>query len=114
VHTDVGGGYAEQALSDIPLIWMRDEAVGFGLRIYPGHKITLNPDPNGVMHDSRGSGPARLLKKRIRHWDVDSHGSAVVHESVLQRTLSARENRNIGYSPWIVETDHQIRYASTP
>lgn len=114
VHTDIGGGYPEQTLSDIPLIWMRDEAIRFGLRIYAGHKIVLQPDPDGVMHDSRGSGLARLFRQKTRHWDAEKQGAAVVHESVVQRTRSARDNRDHGYSPWILKTDYDIRYVSSP
>jgi len=111
VHTDIGGGYPEQSLSDIPLQWMRDEAVRFGLRIYAGNKIVLRPDPNGIMHDSRGSGLARLYSKKLRHWDAAEQGKPVVHESVVQRTRSAKDNRDSGYSPWILESDYDIRYS---
>jgi len=112
VHTDVGGGYAEQGLSDIALAWMRDEAVGFGLRIYAGHKVSLRPDPDGVMHDSRAKGLARLLRKKVRSWDTAKHGSPVVHESVVRRTLGAKDNSDSGYSPWVLAGDHEIRYAA--
>ncbi|NOX70652.1 MAG: DUF2235 domain-containing protein [Gammaproteobacteria bacterium] len=112
VHTDIGGGYPEQGLSDIALEWMRDEAVRFGLRIFPGQKVTLSPNPDGVMHDSRAKGAAPLYRKRIRSWDVDKNGAPVVHESVLLRTLSAKDNNaTTGYSPWILKRDYNIRYA---
>ena len=112
VHTDVGGGYAEQGLSDIALGWMRDEAVGFGLRIFSGHKVTLGPNPDGVMHDSRARGPARLYRKKVRSWDAAKHGLPVVHESVTRRTLSAKGNSDAGYSPWVLAAEHTIRYAA--
>ena len=38
MHSDVGGGYPEQSLSDIPLEWLVDEAMNCGLRIHPSHK----------------------------------------------------------------------------
>ena len=113
VHTAIGGGYAEQELSDIPLGWMRDEAVSFGLRLYSDHAVTLHPDVNGVMHDSRGSGVARIYPKKIRHWDSGKRGLPVVHESVVKRTLSARGNGSEGYSPWILESDYDIRRAKS-
>ena len=55
MHTDVGGGYKEQDLSDIPLVWMIEKAVNHGLLIYPKHKIKIKEDANGIMHDSRGT-----------------------------------------------------------
>jgi len=113
VHTDVGGGYPETSLSDIPLIWMRDEAIRFGLRIYADNKIVLQPDPDGIMHDSRGSTFARLYRKQIRHWDIVKQGRPVVHESVVQRTRSAKDNRGSGYSPWILKSDYDIRHSSS-
>ena len=56
-HSDVGGGYADRALADIPLLWMIDRAKSAGLQIdeaSPGllpDAATL--DPLGPVHDSR-------------------------------------------------------------
>jgi hypothetical protein len=54
MHTDVGGGYAEQQLSDIPLVWLTNQAVAKRLRIYAGHDVDINEDADGFMHDSHG------------------------------------------------------------
>ena len=104
MHTDVGGGYPEQELSDIPLKWMMDEAVKKGLLIYPKHKVEMHPDPDGKMHDSRGGKLDRLYKRRIRQWDSAKHGRPVVHHSVLKRSRS-RSNADSGYEPWILQMD---------
>jgi uncharacterized protein (DUF2235 family) len=68
VHCDVGGGYREPELSDIPLLWMADRARGCGLALKPDHLVpdrehpdtderrdghTVAPDPRGTLHDSR-------------------------------------------------------------
>jgi uncharacterized protein (DUF2235 family) len=56
-HSDVGGGYADRELADIPLLWMIDRAKFAGLQIdeaTPGllpDASTL--DPLGPVHDSR-------------------------------------------------------------
>lgn len=54
-HSDVGGGYAARALSDIAMEWMVEKAQGAGLAFdeaatsaYP-----LRPDPRGIIHNSR-------------------------------------------------------------
>ena len=41
MHTDVGGGYNEQDLSDIPLTWMNAMAVKHGLILYPSHSVSI-------------------------------------------------------------------------
>ena len=66
MHTDVGGGYKEQDLSDIPLLWMIEEAKKFGLKLYPKHKVKTHPDANGFMHDSRKGFPGILFRKATR------------------------------------------------
>ena len=55
MHTDVGGGYKEQNLSDIPLVWLTQKAVEKGLRVYHKYDVDIQEDPNGVMHNSRGT-----------------------------------------------------------
>lgn len=100
VHTDIGGGYAEQGLADITLDWMVKKACSHGLRLYANHKIKLSPDTNGIMHDSR-RGWARLYRKRQRTWTLQGV-KPVIHQSVLERTLD-RHNEAKGYSPWILK-----------
>lgn len=51
VHADVGGGYPERTLADIPLRWMAEHAQQCGLVLKPG-ALQLAPDPRGVKHDS--------------------------------------------------------------
>jgi len=54
-HSDVGGGYAEQQLSDIALQWMMDKAQGAGLA-FDAQAVAANPlTPSalGVIHNSK-------------------------------------------------------------
>ncbi|HEY7517179.1 MAG TPA: DUF2235 domain-containing protein [Methylomirabilota bacterium] len=55
VHSDVGGGYFESALSDIPLLWMIDKAAACGL-VFDHDLIEqrVKPDLTAPAHDSAG------------------------------------------------------------
>ena len=48
-HSDVGGGYPESALADIPLQWMLEKAQGCQLSFEP---VQIHPDPMGLQHES--------------------------------------------------------------
>ncbi|MEN3950770.1 DUF2235 domain-containing protein [Iodidimonas sp. SYSU 1G8] len=102
-HTDVGGGYAEPGLSDIALQWMVDNAVRHGLLLYPNHRVTLDPRPDGMLHDSMASGVARFFRRKVRSWPVQTHGNPIVHPSVLARTMG-RDNKPAPsrYAPWLL------------
>ena len=67
VHSDVGGGYPDPALSEIPLLWIADRARMCGLVLRSDHLVVnagsidererrngiqLAPDPRGPKHDS--------------------------------------------------------------
>lgn len=107
MHTDVGGGYREHQLSDIVLQWMIEKAQAHGLRIYPRHKVKIAPDPDGVMHDSRGKFPASLFRRAERSWPA-THGTPVVHASVVQRTRNARNTPDPPYNPWILRGKYEV------
>lgn len=108
MHTDVGGGYENQELSDIPLAWMINEAQEHGLRIYPRHKVELSPDQDGEMHDSRGTGLTRLYRRKKRSWDSTILGKPTVHESVTLRKHNRRNFESPEYAPWILDLDYDI------
>jgi uncharacterized protein (DUF2235 family) len=109
MHTDVGGGYKEEELSDVPLIWLVEEAKKFGLKIYPKHKVSTHPDADGYMHNSRKGFPGFLFRKKERTWNSETHGSPVIHESALLRKLN-KENKQPppAYKPWIFNLEHDV------
>jgi len=108
MHTDIGGGYKEQQVSDVALEWMIQMAQKHNLQIYHDHKVKIKPDPNGFMHDSRGGLIAKLYRKKTRAWDNATCGRPVIHASVLDRKLN-RDNTSIPeYSPWILGYDYDI------
>lgn len=106
VHTDVGGGYPEEQLSDISLEWMLQHAVAHGLLIYPRHRVGIAPDANGVMHDSR-HGIARLYRKRQRSLGPDII-QPVVHQSVLDRRPDQHNDPARPYQPWILQHEPAV------
>src|SRR3954470_14394777 len=66
-HCDVGGGYRDSGLSEIPLLWMAERARSCGLVFKPDHLVVtasadnearragihVAPDHAGELHDSR-------------------------------------------------------------
>ena len=108
MHTDVGGGYAEAALSDIALDWMVREAVQQGLLIYPRHEIKTKPDANGHMHDSRSGFPGSIFRKETRSWPTGRTDKPVIHTSVKERTKSRHNADEPPYNPWILELDPEV------
>jgi uncharacterized protein (DUF2235 family) len=53
-HSDVGGGYAERSLADIPLRWMADEAAQAGLALDEAMLPSTGAlDPLAPQHESR-------------------------------------------------------------
>ena len=103
MHTDVGGGYPEQQLSDIALQWMLQMAETHGLKVYPRHVIELHGDANGTMHNSRGTPVTKLYRRKVRSWPTGTHGNPRIHESVEKRTVNRHNKESPTYKPWILD-----------
>lgn len=108
VHTDIGGGYIEEDLSNVSLKWMIQEATDKNLRIYeksPAYQKLLasNPDINGIMHNEQKEFPGKLLKRMKRSWEKTTFGEPCIHESVLNRTKNSDNTVTPKYSPWIFD-----------
>lgn len=108
VHTDVGGGYEEQGLSDIPLMWMTEMAKQCGLLIYPKHNVKINQDIESKMHDSASGFPGSIYRKKERSWDAKTKGKLIVHESVTERKLNRQNKPDPAYDPWVLKQEHDI------
>jgi hypothetical protein len=53
-HSDVGGGYVDRGLADIPLRWMADQATECGLKLDPSMLPAQQMlDPLAPLHESR-------------------------------------------------------------
>jgi len=108
MHTDVGGGYDECELSNIPLTWMKSMAVLHGLIIYLNNNIDTDGDVNGYMHDSRGKGWTKLYRMKKRKWDENRKDKPIIHKSVLMRKHDVSNKEGTEYKPWILEHNYDI------
>ncbi len=80
VHSDVGGGYNECGLSDIPLKWMIDHAYEHGMRFRASAVNKLKTNPCAKLHNSY-DGIWKDFGTRIR----PIAKSATVHISTKER-----------------------------
>jgi uncharacterized protein (DUF2235 family) len=114
VHCDVGGGYPEHELSDIPLLWMADRARLAGLAFspdafvhMPGGDVLLSdidgslrsrtcvdPDPLGHLHNSC-KGFYRVIRRYIRRPNVTDE-SQYVSSSAVERNKDIASYRPPG------------------
>jgi uncharacterized protein (DUF2235 family) len=97
VHSDVGGGYDDPALAEIPLLWMVERARACGLAFEPDHFVRsttpdekrrhlgeqVAPDALGQDHDSR-KGFYLLFPSYER--DLESDGSGAASSAVRRST----------------------------
>ena len=108
MHTDVGGGYREQNLSDIPLAWMIQQATSKGLQIYSKHKVKIAEDANGEMHNSRGNWITNLYRRKERMWPNERKDKPIVHQSVIDRKNIRKHIKESPYNPWILDLDPEV------
>jgi uncharacterized protein (DUF2235 family) len=109
VHSDVGGGYPDRSLADVPLVWMTERAQECDLAFHskflrkgsgtPAGELSesaapIAPDPLGPLHDSR-TAFFRLLPSR-RRTVVDPYGSAA---SAAASSAIQRRDKKPGYAP---------------
>ena len=87
VHSDVGGSYAETALSDIALAWMLKNAEQQGLRLKGGWADELKLNPSGLIHESR-AGFWRMWRPAVRCVPE----GAKIHKSVFDRINDSETN----------------------
>ncbi len=74
-HSDVGGGYADDAAASIPLRWMLNEAAAAGLRLnQAGRDVAASSDPPCPhVHDSLTGG--WLFTEYLPRWELDNSTS---------------------------------------
>jgi uncharacterized protein (DUF2235 family) len=113
VHTDVGGGYAEDDLSNIPLRWMIKEASQKGLRIYEESAayqslLAAKVNADGIMHNEQKGWKARLFSRKQRAWNEETHGPPLIHSSVFKRALNNANAEDPKYAPWLSNCKNSI------
>jgi uncharacterized protein (DUF2235 family) len=130
MHSDVGGGYSDDSLAYVPLVWMANEAVARGLRLRAKElgEYRDKADPFGPIHDSR-SGLAgyyryqpRKIAARLEPRDRTTRvfqdpdvkygllEKAHIHESVFQRIARGTD----GYAPIVLPGDYDVEGGGTP
>lgn len=109
VHTDVGGGYEDQALADISLKWMIDQLEPLGLLLHRDGRPALQPDPDGKMHNERNKWYKRLLfRKNVRQWPSGRSDEPVVHPAVVARKMNQQNEAEPEYHPWIKQRPYTV------
>jgi uncharacterized protein (DUF2235 family) len=111
VHSDVGGGYADDGLSHVSLDWMMTEAGKYGVRfcqsVWDGFRALS--DENGPMHDSRHGvgGYYRYNPRRIEKLANSKQVTVArskIHESVFRRIRIGQD----GYAPIVIPPDFAV------
>lgn len=95
VHSDIGGGYADTALSDITFKWMIEKSQTLGLEFsqdYLSNTDKLSPDATGFIHQSYTTAYQWMekigMEKGLRTMAGDANNPPInvnVHESVFER-----------------------------
>jgi hypothetical protein len=132
VHSDVGGGYRDPSLSEIPLVWMTDRARECGLAFRPDYLTVADdpdrklrtlathiaPNPLGELHDSRPRLFRRLPGRRRPVVDRKGLAASAVASSARQRldempdyAAPNLEEYLSGKAPTVVEWSTQQRVA---
>jgi uncharacterized protein (DUF2235 family) len=82
-HCDVGGGYAEHSLSDVPLLWFVDrlQHPDVGLKFDADPPTAISPDACGCAHAEWAKPPWPILGAAPRSF----RPGLMVHDAVRQR-----------------------------
>lgn len=91
MHSDVGGGYPDESLSYIPLLWMIDE-LGERLRFVPSERDRYVALANAFapIHDSR-EGVAAYFRYQPRKIDALMHYDGEDGQAMMRRTAQLRD-----------------------
>lgn len=85
VHSNIGGGYPDQSLSDITLNWMVNKAKAAGLGFEKKYlEQHLNPNVSGVLYNSK-TFPFNVLPDYLRPICKNTLANEAVNESAIER-----------------------------
>jgi uncharacterized protein (DUF2235 family) len=130
MHSDVGGGYSDDSLAYVPLVWMAHEAVAHGLRLRDKElgEYCATADPFGPIHNSRSGVAAyyryqpRKIAARVQPRDPSTRvfqdpdikygllKKAHIHRSVFERIARGTD----GYAPIVLPGDYDVEGGGTP
>ena len=95
-HCDVGGGYSDRRLSDLPLRWMQDKASALGLGVTPlavGAENYRGAFTDSYMEFLKGL----YAKKSPRHYRFI--GATQFGNEVVDRSVQQRRKTDLSYEP---------------
>lgn len=102
MHSDVGGGYPDDAVATDPLLWIMEAAGEEGLRFVPGAREAFDARryPRALIHDSRaGLAASYRYAPRPKPGQAENgRGAPVLHRSVLQKIRTGAD----GYAPLLL------------
>ena len=108
VHSNVGGGYPKDGLAYVSLDWMFKEASKAGLDFYQADVDRARDRANALeqLYDSRAGFAVyyRYMPRDIGELCRENKVKPKIHESVLQRIVSAPE----GYAPGNLPCDFEL------
>jgi uncharacterized protein (DUF2235 family) len=107
VHSDVGGGYPDDAVAMDPLLWIMTAVEAEGLRFDPAEKARFEAAryPRAVIHDSRaGLAATYRYTPRPKRGGVAEGGAPVLHRSVLTKMRTGAD----GYAPLLLPSEVQL------
>jgi uncharacterized protein (DUF2235 family) len=129
MHSDVGGGYSDESLSYVSLLWMAKEATKAGLQLRDGamQEFQAKADPLGPIHNSRSGVSAyyryqpRKISARLDPpdpssritQDPDAKGQGLlthvrIHHSVMERIIRSTD----GYAPIVLPAVYSVEQGS--
>lgn len=107
MHSDVGGGYPDDAVAMEPLLWVLQAAGAEGLRFAPGFAARFQERryPRGLIHDSRaGLAATYRYAPRKKPAGQAFGGAPILHRSVLQKLKAGAG----GYAPLLLPPDLRV------
>ncbi len=108
MHCDVGGGYKDRDLANIPLRWMIEEAAKFGLVIDDAAVKMFGKNALSKQNDSLNASISGSIKwsklGKIRRPVLQTTQDETLHPSVLQRfgQTVKKGDDNIVYKPSVL------------
>jgi uncharacterized protein (DUF2235 family) len=125
VHSDVGGGFGDDAAARIPLRWMLNEAASAGLRLnQAGRTLATSSDPDcSALHESLTGG--WLITEYLPRWELDNSyfppkrffkcgRTGVRHPAQFSRQQMVRLHSSVGPRYDVVTSYVETQVASFP
>jgi uncharacterized protein (DUF2235 family) len=111
VHSNVGGGYPDDSLSYVPLLWIMDEAARCGLRfkneIWSEFKALS--DENGPVYDSRQGLASYYAYNPRKMSHVMKNDGVIIHRAKVHESLLRRIRVDpAGYAPTVLAGDFDV------